>query len=166
MSRLTAMSSRKFPGLDIGALLMKGTPVQSSARFLSACLRPVQRGTFWVMSVNHPKAGANTPRQQAKRLRVIGFVALALGLLGAGAVYWIRTHFGEPSEDELLAGNARMEAHQMGVLYGKMGLLTQELSDDLKQPGTQALIIAAVSILAAAGCFYFARLEDDNDQVR
>ena len=118
------------------------------------------------MSVNPPKAGANPPRQQAKRLRAIGVVVLALGLLGAGAVYWIRTHSGEPAEDELLAGNARMEAHQLGVLYGKMGLLTQELSDDLKQSGTQALIIAAVSILVAAGCFYFARLEDDNDKAR
>ena len=35
----------------------------------------------------------------------------------------------------------------MELLYGKMGLLTMELSDDLKQPGTQALLIAAVSIL-------------------
>ncbi len=118
------------------------------------------------MSANHPAAGANPPRPQAKRLRVIGVVVLVLGLLGAGAVYWIRTHSGEPTEDELLAGNARAESHQMGLLYGKMGLLTQELSDDLKQPGTQALLIAAVSILIAAGCFYFARLEDDNDEAR
>ncbi len=118
------------------------------------------------MSVNHQTAGANPSRQQAKRLRVTGIIVLALGLLGAGAVYWIRTHSGEPTEDELLAGNARAGAHQMGVLYGKMGLLTQELSDDLNQPGTQALIIAAASVLVAAGCFYFARLEDDNDEAR
>ncbi len=118
------------------------------------------------MSVNHQTPGAHPPRQQAKRLRLIGIVVLVLGLLSAGAVYWVRTHTGEPTEDELLAGNARAEAHQMGVLYGKMGLLTQELSDDLKQPGTQALIIATVSILIAAGCFYFARLEDDDNEVR
>jgi hypothetical protein len=118
------------------------------------------------MSANHQVAGANSPRQQSRRLRVIGGIVLVLGLLGAGAVYWIRTHSAEPTEDELLAGNARMEAHQMGVLYGKMGLLTQKLSDDLKQPGTQAGIIAAVSVVIAAGCFYFARLEDENDEVR
>ncbi len=117
------------------------------------------------MSANHQGAGANPPRQQSKRLRVIGGGVLALGLLSAGAVYWIRTHSGEPTEDELLAGNARLESHQMGLLYGKMGLLTQELSDDLKQPGTQAFIIATVSILIATGCFYFARLEDDNNEV-
>ena len=90
---------------------------------------------------------------------------LALGLLSAGAVYWIGTHSTEPSEDDLLPGNARAESHQMQLLYGKMGLLTQELSDDLKQPGTQALIIATVSILVAAGCFYFARLSDDDSEV-
>jgi len=118
------------------------------------------------MSANPQPAGADSPRRQAKRLRVIGSVVLVLGLLSAGAVYWIGTHAGEPTEDELLAGNARVESHQMGLLYGRMGLLTQELSDDLKQPGTQALIIATVSILIATGCFYFARLEDDNNEVR
>lgn len=89
-------------------------------------------------------------------------MVLLLGLVAAGAVYWIRTHFGEPSEDELLMGNARAESHQMGVLYGKMGILVLQWSDDLKQPGTQAILIAGVSILISAGCFYFARLLDDN----
>jgi len=114
---------------------------------------------------DHPPAGSNLPPRQSKRLRVIGVIVLVLGLLGAGALYWIRTHSGEPTEDELLAGNVRLESHQMGLLYGRMGLLTQELSDDLKQPGTQACLIAAVSVLIAAGCFYFARLEDDNNEV-
>ncbi|HUA66541.1 MAG TPA: hypothetical protein VME24_11885 [Alphaproteobacteria bacterium] len=118
------------------------------------------------MSANLQPAGADLPGGPAKRLRVIGVVVLALGLVSAGAVYWIRTHSGEPTEDELLAGNAKAESRQMQILYGKMGLLTQELSDDLKQPGTQALVIATVSLLIAAGCFYFARLEDDNNEVR
>ncbi|MGA9779675.1 MAG: hypothetical protein ACLPRE_11645 [Limisphaerales bacterium] len=118
------------------------------------------------MSENHQAAGSNPPGKQSKRLRVIGGVVLVLGLLGAGALYWIRTHSGEPTEDELLAGNERLESHQMGLLYGKMGLLTLELSDDLKQPGTQAFLIAAVSVLIAAGCFYFARLEDDDGDAR
>ena len=89
-----------------------------------------------------------------------------LGLACAGALYWARTYSAEPSEDELLPGNAKVESHQMELLYGKMGLLTMEWSDDLKQPGTQALLIAAVSILAAAGCFYFARLTDDDADTR
>ena len=97
---------------------------------------------------------------------MIGVVVLLLGLAGAGAVYWMGTHSGKPSEDELLPGNTRAESHQMELLYGKMGLLTMELSDDLKQPGTQASLIATVSILIAAGCFYFARLSDDDPETR
>jgi len=107
---------------------------------------------------------ADSSRKGQRRLRIIGIVVLFLGFVCAGAVYWIGTHSAEPSEDELLPGNAKAEAHQMELLYGKMGLLTMELSDDLKQPGTQALLIAAVSILGAAGCFYFARLTDDNTE--
>ena len=115
------------------------------------------------MSVNDQTTGAVSSRRQSKRLRLIGLMVLLLGLVAAGAVYWIRTHFGEPSEDELLAGNARAESHQMGVLYGKMGVLILQWSDDLKQPGTQAILIAGVSILISAGCFYFARLLHDNE---
>jgi hypothetical protein len=118
------------------------------------------------MSDDAQADGAVSPRKRTQRLRAVGVIVLLLGLGAAGAVYEIRTHARAPTEDELLAGNARAEAHQMGVLYGKMGLLTQELSDDLKQPGTQAGIIAAVSILVAAGCFYVARLSDEDDGAR
>jgi hypothetical protein len=97
---------------------------------------------------------------------MIGVMVLLLGLATAGAVYWIRTHSAEASEDDLLAGNVRAESHQMQLLYGKMGLLTMELSDDLKQPKTQAVLIATVSISAAAACFYFARLTDDDTGIR
>ena len=118
------------------------------------------------MSANDPASSVVPARKLSRRLRVFGVVALVLGLGSAVAFYWIRTHSGEPTEDELLLGNARAESHQMGLLYGKMGLLTQELSDDLKQPGTQACLIAAFAVLIAAGCFYLARLEDDNDEPR
>jgi hypothetical protein len=52
----------------------------------------------------------------------------------------------------------------MGMLYGKMGPVIEEWCDDLKQPGTQAEIIVVVSILIAAGCFYFARLLGPDDE--
>jgi flagellar basal body-associated protein FliL len=94
---------------------------------------------------------------------LIGVTVLLLGLAAAGVVYWMGTHSGEPTEDELLPGNARAESHQMGLLYGNMGILISQWSDDLKQPGTQAVIIAVVSILIAAGCFYFARLSDEDE---
>lgn len=118
------------------------------------------------MSVNDQPAGPNPSRKQPRWLRTIGVFVLVLGLAGAGAVYWMGMHSSEPTEDELLPGNAKAESHQMGVLYGKMGILISQWSDDLKQPGTQAAIIAAASILITAGCFYFARLSDDDEEAR
>jgi hypothetical protein len=51
----------------------------------------------------------------------------------------------------------------MEMLYGKSGELIEDWFNDLKQPGTQAIIIAGAAIVIAAGCFYFARLLDDDD---
>jgi len=121
---------------------------------------------FCAMSVNDQTAAPNSSRNLPKRLRTIGLIVLLLGLASAGVVYWQGTHSAGATEDELLPGNAKVESRQMEILYGKMGLLTEELSDDLKQPGTQALLIATVSILVAAGCFYLARLSDDDTEIR
>jgi hypothetical protein len=44
----------------------------------------------------------------------------------------------------------------MGILYGKLGVLTEKLTEDLKQPRTQAIIVAALSLLVAFGCFHSA----------
>jgi hypothetical protein len=117
------------------------------------------------MSANHQVPDVRRPWSKTAWLRVAGVAVLLLGLTTAGAVYWIRTHPG-PTEDELLAGNARAESREMGILYGKMGVLMHELSEDLKQPGTQACLIAATSILVALGCFHVARLSDEEDQAR
>jgi len=118
------------------------------------------------MPVNDQTAGSNPFRKHPKRLKTAGVIVLLLGLAAASVVYWRGTHPSGPTEDDLLPGNARAETHQMGLLYGRMGILISQWSDDLKQPGTQAFIITAVSILIAAGCFYFARLLDDDTEIR
>lgn len=89
-----------------------------------------------------------------------------LGMAGAGILYWLRTRSPDFSDDLSLAGYNRAETRQMGLLYGKQGLLIEEWQDDLKQPGTQAIIIVIFSIATAAGCFYFARLSDNSDEAR
>ena len=95
---------------------------------------------------------------------MIGVIVLVMGIGGAGILYWLRTRSPDLSDDPSMLGFNRAETRQMGQLYGKQGLLIEEWSEDLKQPGTQAVIIVVFATLIAAGCFYFARLLDYDDE--
>jgi len=95
---------------------------------------------------------------------MIGFIVLALGIVAAGIVYWIGTRSPDFSNDLSMLGFDRAETRQMGQLYGKSGLLIEQWSEDLKQPGTQAAIIVIFSTIIAAGCLYFARLLAVDDE--
>ena len=106
----------------------------------------------------------SSSRRRARRLRTIGVIVLVLGIAGAGILYWLRTRSPDLSNDLSMVGYNRAETRQMGLLYGNQGLLIERWSEDLKQPGTQAIIIALFSTVIAAGCFYFARLLDDVDK--
>jgi hypothetical protein len=63
-----------------------------------------------------------------------------------------------------MLGYDKAEARQVGTLYGQQGVIVQEWSDDLKQPGTQAVIIVVAAALVAGGCFYFARLLENDGE--
>jgi hypothetical protein len=89
---------------------------------------------------------------------------LALGVAVAGMLYWLRTRSPDMSNDLSMVGFNRAETRQMGQLYGKSGLLIEEWLNDLKQPGTQAVIIMVFSALVAVGCFHLSRLLDDDDE--
>jgi hypothetical protein len=95
---------------------------------------------------------------------MIGVIILALGIAGAGVLYWLRTRSPDVSGDLSMQGYNRAQQRQMGQLYGNSGLLVEQWSDDLEQPGTQAILIAGFSIAVFAGCFYFARLLDYDDE--
>jgi len=112
------------------------------------------------MSNDQPARPAAAPRN-ARRLRVGGIVVLVVGLAAAGGDYWWRTRAADLNDELSMQGFNRAEQRQMGQLYGKSGVLIDELENDLKQPGTQAIIITVVSAIVAGGCFYFARLVDD-----
>jgi flagellar basal body-associated protein FliL len=103
-------------------------------------------------------------KRRARRLKIIGVAILLLGIAGAGVVYWLGTRSADLSDDLSMVGYNKPEQRQMEILYGKQGELIEDWSNDLKQPGTQAIIIAVISALAAGGCFYFARLLDDDGQ--
>ncbi len=87
---------------------------------------------------------------------------LALGIAGAGIIYWLGTRSPDASDDLSMAGFNKPEEQQMERLYGKQGELVEDWSNDLKQPGTQAVIIIVTAVLVAGGCFYFARLLDED----
>jgi hypothetical protein len=90
-------------------------------------------------------------------------LVLLVGIGSAGLIYWIGTRSPDVMNDPSMVGFNNARRRQMGNLYGKMGLELDQFFDDLKQPGTQAEILIGISILAAAGCFYFARLTEHTD---
>jgi uncharacterized membrane protein YbaN (DUF454 family) len=106
----------------------------------------------------------SSSRQRARKLRIIGAIVLALGIVGAGIVYWLGTRSPDVSDDLSMVGYNKSEQRQMGILYGKQGELIEDWSNDLKQPDTQAIIIVVVAALVFGGCFYFARLLDYDDE--
>lgn len=77
---------------------------------------------------------------------------LLAGMIGACTIYWMGTR------------SPNLKDHQMAQLYGNMGLMIDNLLNDLKRPGTQAKMIAGISALVASGCFRFAREPDRGDK--
>ena len=111
-------------------------------------------------------SGPTSSFSKGARLKLAGVIVLGLGLVGAGVVYWLGTRSPDVSDDLSMVGYHKAQTRQMEQLYGKSGLLLDEWFDDLKQPGTQAVLIVAVSALIAGGCFYFARFPADGDETR
>jgi hypothetical protein len=96
----------------------------------------------------------------ANRLRFIGSGVLVLGLTAAYLFYRVRSQSLGPTMDDLLPGYSERRARQTGIIMG--GLVVELLQDaeKLKEPFTQAVIIAVVSVLAALMCFRVAWLMD------
>jgi hypothetical protein len=113
------------------------------------------------MSMNDGTTGLIlSVKQRARRLRLVGVAVLLLGTTVASLVYWLGTRSPDPSDDLSMAGYDKPVERQMGILYGKQGELIEDFTNDLKQPGTQAVIIVVTAVVVAGCCFYFARLLD------
>ena len=104
--------------------------------------------------------------RRCRRLRIIGTLVLVLGLASAGLVYWLGTRAPDVMDDPAMLRYNNAQSRQMGVLYGKMGLVIEDLIDDLKRPGTQAALITLASILIGSGFFYFAQAPENNGDER
>jgi len=90
---------------------------------------------------------------------------LLLGLGSAGSLYWFRTRDAEsanPLLEQYQEAQSRAASRQTGLLFGRSGQVLQKWADDLKEPDTQAELIAIASTLFALGCFYLARRADDH----
>ena len=116
--------------------------------------------------MNGKAPSPDSSSKQRALLRIVGASLLLLGIGSACIVYWIGTRTADLSDDLSMERDNIAASRQMGILYGKMGLLIEDWSGQLKQPGTQAIIIVVVSTLVALGCFYFARLLENDDAER
>ena len=96
----------------------------------------------------------------ANRLRFIGSGILVLGLTAAYLFYRARSQSLEPTMDDLLPGYSERRARQTGILMGGFVVYLLQSADKLNEPSTQALLIAAVSLLVALCCFRVAWLMD------
>ena len=101
----------------------------------------------------------STPEQTASDLRrargfrIAGGITLVVGLGLASLVWWIDSRSASAFD-----ADSKIEVRQVETLYGQQGIMLQNLTDALKQPGTQAVLILVVTGLIAAGCFYVAYL--------
>jgi hypothetical protein len=119
----------------------------------------------WRMTANNKTPGpVSSANRRARALRITAIIVLLLGILSEGVVYWLGTRSADTSDDPSMWVNEKAQARQEGILFGKQSVLIQELSDDLKRPGTQAMIIIGTAALIAGGCFYFARLLEQHDE--
>jgi hypothetical protein len=88
---------------------------------------------------------------------------LVAGVAASGLVYWLETRSAEPTIEELLPGTAAANARQVGLLYGHGVQSLWEVYQEMKQPAGQAVMVAAISGLATAGCFRAAWLREHRD---
>ena len=114
--------------------------------------------------ITEPVVDIAALNREKARLRWIGAIVLALGLISAGILYWARSR--DTNLDQLRESQARAESRQMQLLYGSSGGLTSDLSSALKRPANQALIIVAISGLIAAGCFFLSRPLPENEDTQ
>ena len=105
------------------------------------------------MTANDKTSDSHSSSRRSAQLRLIGIIVLALGIGGAGTVYWLGTRSPDLSDDPSMLGFNKREERQMGLMYGKMGTLIEDWSDDLKRPGTQAFLIAGFSVWLRAAVF-------------
>jgi hypothetical protein len=115
------------------------------------------------MDSNDTPDPLSSGKRRGRPLRITAAIVLLLGIFGADAVYFLGTRSASSPGDPALLGNEKAQVRQEEILYGKQSVLIDNWTNDLKKPGTQALIVVVAAALVAGGCFYFSRLLDRSD---
>jgi hypothetical protein len=109
----------------------------------------------------------NTSTSLARRLRIVGTTVLVVGLVAAGLLYAIKARSAGPTMDDLMPGYSERRARTNSIIMGNMVVTLMGWAEGLKDPATQAIVIALASILIAWICFRVASLAEapiDNGQ--
>ncbi|HKW01567.1 MAG TPA: hypothetical protein VJN96_17200 [Vicinamibacterales bacterium] len=96
-----------------------------------------------------------------RRMRRLGVLIAATGVLAAALLYFLETHNAGPSLEELIPGTSRANSRLMGIYYGHAGKMMWEWREALARPEVQAILIVLVAAIAAAVCFRVAWLDAD-----
>ena len=99
-------------------------------------------------------------RRRARWFRWMAFVALVAGIVLATAVYETALRSPDILDDPEMTGFNRQEVRQMGLLYGRQGVLIHNMTAALQDPATQAFLILVIMTGVAGGCWYVAVLLD------
>lgn len=104
-------------------------------------------------------------RRRGSTLNIVGVTVLAVGLGIASIVLVAGARrakgpgdtdaSGSWQDDSLSVEDSKASTRDVEMYNGKLGMLSLELSDALRQPESLAMIIAVASSLIAVGCFYF-----------
>ena len=89
--------------------------------------------------------------------RRAGITFMVLGAIAAGTVYGLGSRSESQDDDPTMTSYLKVETRQMQYMYGKEGVIMEDLKNGIKQPGTQAVMILIFSGIAAAVCFHGAR---------
>src|SRR5215469_6564281 len=103
--------------------------------------------------------------KRSDRLRTIGWVILACGLVSAAVFYWLATRAaGPPLDDATALGYRRSLEYQTGVMMGRFGVLLTEWHDALTSPAGEAVLIAVGAALLAGYFFRVAWVIDEEER--
>jgi hypothetical protein len=118
----------------------------------------VYAGAAMTTQSNEPAELPAEVQRRVRRLRWSAAMILVLGLVGAAVVYWVGSRREALPDDPAMVGFDRATQRQMGLLYGKQGQLIEDLNNWVKQPSTQALLVAAGAAVVALVLFQASRV--------